>query len=577
MDFYAMLDQVVALLRQRGRATYRALKLQFQLDEEQLETLKEELIGAQRLAADEDGRFLVWVGGTPLSSAPAPVASPAPAPPSPQSSDARPQALDARRNEGERRQLTVAFIDLVGSTMLSQQLDPEDYHARVVAYQTACHQIIARYEGHVAQYLGDGVLAYFGYPTAHEDDAVRAVRSGLEIVTAVSLLAYTPPLQVRIGIHTGPVVVGEIGHRERREMLALGETPNLAARVQGEAEPNNVAISAATYRLVQGLFEHHDLGSRTLKGISTPLHLYRVVGESSVQSRFEVAVVRGLTPLVGREEELGLLQRRWEQAKDGGGHVVLLGGEPGIGKSRLVQELKAQVIAEGTIRIEFRCSPYHQHSAFHPLIDHLQRLLQFAPHDTPQAKLGKLQQTLARHRFPQADTLPLFAALLSLPHPEGTPLLTLSPQKQKQKTQDALVAWVVEEAERAPVYCAWEDLHWADPSTLETLTLYLEQIPTTRIFTVLTFRPDFTPPWGTRSYFTPLSLSRLPRPQAEEMVMRITGGRALPPEVVSQVVSKTDGVPLFVEELTKMVIESGFLREAEDHYELTGLLPPLGL
>ena len=266
--------------------------------------------------------------------------------------------------------------------------------------------------------------------------------------------------------------------------------------------------------------------------------MYRVIGESTAQNRFEVAVGAGLTPLVGREEELGLLQRRWEHAKNGTGQVVLLSGEAGIGKSRLAQALKEQVLAESATRIEFRCSPYHQNSAFYPIIDHLQRLLQFAQNETPQAKLAKLQQVLASYRFPQADTLPLVAALLSLPHPEGMPPLTLSPQKQKQKTQEALVAWIMEEAEKAAVYCAWEDLHWADPSTLEVLTLFLEQIPTTRMFAMLTFRPDFTPPWGPRSYLTQLTLNRLGRPHVEVMVEQVTGGKALPSEVLQQIVSQ---------------------------------------
>ena len=576
MTYDEVLDQVRELLQSKGRVTYRSLKRRFELDEEYLEDLKGELIRAEGVAVDEDGDVLVWVGkekGEETEKRRGREAEQAQG----ASLDAEPRPLAPRPSEGERRQLTVEFIDLVGSTILSQQLDPEDYHARVVAYQTACQRIIARYDGHIAQYLGDGVLVYFGYPIAHEEDAVRAVRSGLEIITAVSQLAYTPPLQVRIGVHTGPVVVGEIGAGEHTERLALGETPNIAARVQGLAEPDRVVMSAATYRLVQGLFECQNLGPQTLKGISTPLSLYRVIGERVAQSRFEVAVGTGLTPLVGREEELSVLRRRWTQAKDGAGQVVLVSGEPGIGKSRLVQELKEQLAHEGVSRIEFRCSPYHQNSALYPIIDHLQHLLQFARDDAPTAKLEKLQHTLSHYRFPQAATLPLLASLLSLPQPEGYTLPTLSPQKQKQKTQEALVAWIMEEAEQATVYCAWEDLHWADPSTLEVLTLFLEQIPTTRVFAVLTFRPDFTPPWSPRSYITPLTLSRLPRVQVEEMVTQVTGGKALPSEVRRQVVSKTDGVPLFVEELTKMVVESGLLREADGHYELTGSLPPLAI
>src|SRR5262245_21491053 len=311
MTFDEVLDQVRELLQQRGLVTYRSLKLRYQLDDEVLTGVVDELISAERVATDEDGKVLVWIGGTEVISSQSSVVSSHPLASSTQAADGARAPLHAVRTDGERRQLTVMFVDLVGSTTLSQQLDPEDYHARVVAYQAACHQVIARYEGHIAQYLGDGVLAYFGYPVAHEEDAARAVRSGLEIVVAVSQLAYTPPLQVRIGIHTGPVVVGEIGTGERSERLALGETPNIDARVQGQAEPNTVRMSAATYRLVQGLFECQDLGPQALKGIAAPLSVYQVKSESTAQSRFEVAISTGLTPLVGREEELALLQRRW--------------------------------------------------------------------------------------------------------------------------------------------------------------------------------------------------------------------------------------------------------------------------
>lgn len=537
MTFDEILTQVVELLQRQGRVSYGALKRRFALDDDYLQDLKDELIGAQRVAVDEDGKILVWAGASPVSGSQFQVSGSQPPVPSPQSPDARPPTLDARR-EAERRQLTVMFCDLVGSTALSEQLDPEELREVVRAYQAASTGVIRRYDGHIAQHLGDGLLVYFGYPAAHEDDAQRAVRTGLEILAGLQPLnaglpptirARLPhPLQVRIGIHTGLVVIGEIGSADKHEILALGETPNIAARLQGLAARDTVVISSPTHRLVAGLFECQDLGPPTLKGISTPLTVYRVVRKSEAQSRFEVAVSAGLTLLIGREHEVGLLQERWEQAKAGEGQAVLLSGEPGIGKSRLVQTLKEQVTAEGATRLEFRCSPYHQNSAFYPLIEHLQRLLQFAPQETPQAKLAKLQQTLAQYRFPQADTLPLLASLLSLPHPEGYPPITLSPQKQKQKTQEALVAWVVEEAEQAAVYCAWEDLHWADPSTLEVLTLYLDQVPTTRLLTLLTFRPDFTPPWRPRSHITQLTLTRLGRPQVEAMVEQVTGGKALP-------------------------------------------------
>ena len=556
MTFDEILVQVLELLRREGRLSYPALKLRFNLDDAYLEALKAELIKAKRLAVDEEGEVLVWAGkigereAQSVEGGKAELREPSVAPRSP---------LRAQRSDGERRQLTVMFIDVVGSTTLSQQLDPEDYHGRVVAYQAACRQVIARYDGHIAQYLGDGVLVYFGYPAAHEEDAVRAVRSGLEIVTAVSQLGYAPPLQVRIGIHTGPVVVGEIGAGEHTEKLALGETPNIAARVQGIAEPDTVVMSTVTQRLVHGLFECQDLGPQTLKGISTALSLYRIIGESTVQSRFEVAIRAGLTPFIGREHEVELLQERWERAKQGSGQVVLLSGEPGIGKSRLVQECKERFAHAGATRREFRCSPYHQNSALYPIIDHLQRLLQFAREDSPEDKLKKLEAARggAQHAAPlPSDTIPLLAALLSLPHPEGSPPITVSPQKQKEKTQAALVAWLAEEAQKAAVFCVWEDMHWADPSTLEVLTLLLDQVPTTRFCLLLTFRPEFVPPWGNRSHLSQLTLSRLGRTQVEAMVEQVTGRTALPQEVVQQIVSKTDGVPLFVEELTKNVLET---------------------
>ncbi|MBI3756848.1 MAG: AAA family ATPase [Deltaproteobacteria bacterium] len=562
MTFDEVLAQIQDLLQREQRLSYRGLKRRFDLDDEYLEDLKEELIGAKRLAIDEDGRFLVWIGASQVSSSTFQVPRP-PQPPTP-----NPQSL------AERRQLTVMFCDLVGSTALSEQLDPEELRDVVRTYQETCTVVIQRYDGYIAQHLGDGLLVYFGYPAAHEDDAVRAVRAGLEIIQELPRLneqttanvgarrrraptaLTTTSLQVRIGIHTGLVVIGEIGASEKREMLALGETPNLAARLQGLAEPDTVVISQATYRLVQGLFESQSLGPQTLKGISTPMPVYRVSGEGGAQSRFEAMVQTGLTPLLGRAEELALLQRRWEQVKVGDGQVVLLSGEPGIGKSRLVQELKEHVDAEGATRIEFRCSPYHQNSALYPIIDHLQRLLQFTREDTFAVKLAKLQHMLARYRFPQADTVPLLVALLSLPHPEGSPPITGSPQKQKEKTQAALIAWLIEEAEQRPVYSIWEDLHWADPSTLEVLTLLLDQAPTTRMLTLLTSRPEFSSSWGSRSYLTQLTLSRLGQPQIEAIIERITGGKVLPLDMVQQIVTKTDGVPLFVEELTKTVVET---------------------
>jgi class 3 adenylate cyclase len=511
--FDAVLAAVTPLLRCEGRVTYRLLRLACGLDEALLEAVCRELM-FKRMAHDAGGEGLVWTGEpcAALPPASSTVHQPAltdaaglPAAEFPPWSSQAPVpavALDTRDDgrapapahsapEAERRQLTVLFCDLVGSTQLSGQLDPEDLRAVVRAYQEAAAEVIQHYAGHIAQYLGDGLLVYFGYPTAHEDDARRAVHTGLGIVEAIATLnarlaaQYGVNLAVRLGIHTGPVVVGVMGGGEWHEHLALGETPNIAARLEGLAPANTVVISAVTARLVQGVFALEDLGLHTLHGVAEPMTVSRVRGLLATPGHDEEFVAAGVPMLVGREEESGLLRRRWEQSKAGLGQVVFISGEPGIGKSALVERLRAQVRAEGLPRIAFRCSPYHTNSVLYPVITHIEHLLQCAPDDPPATRLAKLEAGLRPYDLPLAEVVP----------------------QQKQQTLDALVAWMEAEAERQPVLVAWEDLHWADPTTLEVLGLCIEQAPTVPMLHVLTSRPEFSPAWPQRSHMPPLYLT----------------------------------------------------------------------
>jgi class 3 adenylate cyclase len=576
MDFTALRTQVIELLQREQRLSYRALKRQFALDDEDLEALKDELIYAKKLAVDEEGRVLVWTGGT--SGAPT-TASPVPLPATPDISPAQGEATPVAppTPEAERRQLTVMFCDLVDSTKLSSQLDPEEYRDVVHAYQSACTEVIQRYDGHIAQLLGDGLLVYFGYPQAHEDDAQRAVRTGLGILEVMGELnqelkrAKGLHLALRLGIHTGLVVVGDMGSAGRQEQLALGETPNIAARLQGLAQPNTVAISDATYRLVQGYFQCQDLGAHALRGVTESMHIYHVLGESGATSRLDVAQPRGLTPLVGRESEVTLLRERWEQAKSGHGQVILLSGDAGIGKSRLVQMLKDHVANEPHVRWECRSAEYYHNTVLFPLTDLFHRLLQFQPEDTSDEKLEKLAQALSQYRLPLEESVQLFAPVLSLPLPEDHyPPLNLSPQRQRQKTLETIIAILLELAEHQPVLFIIEDLHWTDPTTLELLNLVLDQTPTASLLVLLTCRPHFQPAWHHRSYLTEITVNRLSPTQVAQIVTRMTDGKTFPAAVLQQITEKTDGVPLFVEEITKSLLESGQLEAVDGHYELTG-------
>lgn len=545
MKFSDLVSAAKALLQKKGRITHRALAREFALDADALQDLIDELVLAERVATDDDGKVLAWAGQRAEATS-APVAEERPTP------------------DGDRRQLSVMFCDLVSSTALSEQLDPEDLHELVTAYQQAVLRVVQRYEGHIAQYLGDGILAYFGYPVAHEDDAVRAVRAGLEILAEIGRLAVTPPVQVRVGLHTGPVVIGAVGEGGRTEQLALGKTPNIAARVQGAAQPQALTISGATHRLVQGLFDCRDLGAHALKGIAEPVTLYEVVQPASTTSRFEVQLQRGLTPMQGRSHELDQLLARWRLARAGRGQLVMLSGDAGIGKSRLVQALGQATADDGTLKLAFRCSPFYANSPLYPVIDQLTRLVQVGTDDGGGARMRRLEQVLAPVGLDDPRSLSLFAQLLSMPMHDVQTDPAIAREERKALTLQALTHWLLRLAAAQPLLVVFEDLHWADPSTLELLSLVLERLPEATLLLALTHRSEFTPPWPAAPHVLSLPLTPFE-------IARLAGGIAgqpVPPDMLELLIRKTDGVPLYVEELTKDLLESHLLREQAGQLQL---------
>jgi class 3 adenylate cyclase/tetratricopeptide (TPR) repeat protein len=482
-----------------------------------------------------------------------------------------------RQDTAERRQVTVMFSDLVGSTALSARMDPEDLRGVISAYQKCVAETVRRFDGFVAKYMGDGVLVYFGYPQAHEDDAERAVRAGLALITAVGALKAASPLQTRVGIATGLVVVGDlIGSGSAQEQAVVGETPNLAARLQSIAEPDAVVIAESTRRLLGNLFELEDLGAKDLKGIAGPVPVWAALRPSSVESRFE-ALRTATTPLVGRDEEIALLMRRWELAKSGDGSVALISGEPGIGKSRIAQTIVERISAEPHTRLRYFCSPHHQDSVLYPVITQLERAAGFRREDTPKQRLNKLEAVLAQGTNDLNDAVPLLADLLSIPTGDRHLTLNLTPQKRKEKTLAALVTQVEGLSAREPLLMVFEDAHWSDPTSREVLDLIIDRIPNLRILVIITFRPEFMPPWLGRPHVTMLNLNRLPPRRRAEMITHVTGGKALPKGIADQIVDRTDGVPLFIEELTKSVVESGVVTVVGDHYAAAGPVTPLAI
>ena len=484
------------------------------------------------------------------------------------------------REEAERRHLTVMICDLVGSTALSARLDPEDMNAVMDAYHAACARIMLTYDGFIGEFRGDGILAYFGYPRAHEDDAERTVRAALDITAAVALLETRAAevLAVRIGIATGLVVVGDLGREGAlREHALVGDTPNIAARLLTRAEPGTIVVAASTRRLLGDLFRLRDLGRHEVKGIAEPVAAWAVEGISNSESRFEAVRVAELTHLIGREDEIGFLLERQRRAWKGEGQVVLISGEPGIGKSRLAAALAEHFAGEPYTRLRYQCSPYHINSALRPFIAQLERAAGFKADDTSEQRLDKLEAVLAVGTSRVQTIAPLFAALLSIPFGERYPPLALNPAQQRRRTLAALLDQFEGLARQQPILLLFEDAQWADATSLELLDLTVERVRQLPVLALFTFRPEFEPPWVGLPNVGTLTLDRLERDDVEKMVAQVTGGRVLPAEVMKQIVAKTDGNPLFVEELTKAVLETGILVADAEGYRLDGPLPPLAI
>jgi class 3 adenylate cyclase/predicted ATPase len=563
------MDTFSTLLHQLGLERYTAIFAENDVDLEALRLLSERELQDLGITLGHRKKLLKAIGELNGGGTTAPTV---------QRSFVSPDARESIGADAERRQLTVMFCDLVGSTSLAERLDPEELRDLMQAYQRACRSVVEKYDGHAAQYLGDGLMVYFGWPRAHEDDAVRAIRAGLEVTEAVSKLTAATPLRARVGIHTGLVVVGETGQGDASiPKAAVGETPNIAARLQALAEPGNVVVSERTRVLAEGLFDCIDLGAQALKGVSEPMHLFRVVRVRATESRFEASRSEGaLTPLVGREEEIALLLRRWQQAKEGEGQVVLVGGEPGIGKSRLTRALRERLAQEQHLVLRYQCSPYHLNSALYPVSEQFERAAGFTREDTAEQKRDKMQAALVGSAQRVASAAPLYVSLLSLPN-ERDPLLKLSPQKQKEQTLEALAAQVEALAQQQPLLMLWEDIHWIDATSQEFMDLLVPRLRHLSVLVIVTYRPESTPRWTDQAHVTTLGLNRLGRRQGAELVTKLTSGKALPQEVLEQILAHTDGVPLFIEELTKSVLESKLLRETDERYLLDAPLPALAI
>jgi len=533
---------------------------------------------SQRVIKTIYGRGYSFVAPLETAAAPGSTAPETPVDTEPPEAAIEPAGFHPNPPLQGRRQVTVLWGHIVATSASPTLLDPEERYEIIRHVQTACGDVLRQFDGYLDQYLSHGFFGYFGFPQAHEDDALRAVRAGLEMIRRVPRLSQDIAprgqidLALRIGIHTGVVVMDTSRRDDDLKPLILGDVPHIATELARLGDPhtmsNAIIVSATTFRLIEGYFVCQSLGDYFLDALAESVVAHQVLRASGAQSRIEAALATRLTPFVGRQQEIGLLQARWEQAIIGMGQLVLLSGDAGMGKSRLVHAWSEQLTGAIHTRIECRCSSYTQHSMLYPILDQLQHVMQFERDDTPEDKGYKLEAWLDRLDLSREEFMPLLARWFSLTLPEGYAPSALSPQQQKQKMFEALLVWLLSEAEAQPVCFVMEDLHWADPSTLDWLNFLLGHIPTSRMLLLFTFRPDFHPPWPPSDYIAQLTLNRLSPPQVDAMIDEVTDGKALPAEIRQQLTTQTDGVPLFVEEMTRMVLESGLVKERDGRYEL---------
>lgn len=566
LSFEDILKQTTANLKRRGKVSFRAIKRQYDIEDDFLEDIVYELVEIQGVAKTQDDRMLVWI---------APENEEVPTEPTKKAS---PKKAASNQQAAERRQLTVMFIDLVGSTELSRRLDPEDLRDVLYAYQDMFDEIVAKHQGLVVQHLGDGIMAYFGYPQAHEDDPQRAIMCGLEMLSRLGELNEKQQLenkvnlQIRLGIHTGVVVVGATGGSTHSEMLALGEAPNLAARIQDLAQPNTMVISTDTHKLLRGQFKTEPLGSFKMKGFSDKIELLKVTGEKDI-SEIDLVPSEGLSAFVGREVERTQIMERWDLAQKSKGQVVLISGDAGIGKSRLVQSIVDEILQKEVPYLVVKCSPFNRNATLSPVIKTLRAEVQLEHNEPPTKSLSKLEKFIASRKLSPTEDLPLLANLLSIPLTDKYEEINAAAGKLKELTFESLIKWL--KCERVPCLILFEDFQWADPSTLELFEKFFGEVPTSPIFFVGTFRPEFTPEWQAGAHQMHIVLNRLTRRQTESMIRQLAG--ALPEMVITDIQQKTDGNPLFVEEVTKLLLESGVLKKSKDGYQLKGSLKSLSI